>query len=72
MWARSQMNQWSQEAALVSEEKKKKDCSQSAGTKKDEVVSLSSSDSSPWMMEKVETLRKLSGVLSSLVSDSEK
>ena len=78
MWARKQMNQWTQEASIVAEEKKRKDVTD---TNKEAAVSsnensspaeLSSSDSSPWMMQKVETVRKLSAVLSSLVSDSEK
>ena len=81
MWARKQMNQWSQEASIVAEEKKRNDVAQVTDTNKEAAVSsnqisspskLSSNDSSPWMMQKVETVRKLSAVLSSLVSDSEK
>ena len=80
MWARNQMSQWSQEAKVVAEEKKRKGVTV---TNKDAAVSStqnqnssssesSSNESSLWMMQKVETVRKLSGVLSSLVSDSEK
>ena len=81
MWARKQMSQWAQEASIVAEEKKRNDVAQVTDTNKEAAVSsnqisspskLSSNDSSPWMMQKVETVRKLSAVLSSLVSDSEK
>ena len=81
MWARKQMNDWSQEASFVKEERKKQAVSQDAetDTNKDAVGSShlksspssssesSSSDSSLWMKNKAETVRKLSGVLSSLV-----
>ena len=79
MWARKQMNQWSQEASIVTEEKKRNDVAQVTETNKEATVSsnqnsspskLSSNDSSPWMMQKVETVRKLSAVLSSIVSES--
>ena len=79
MWARKQMNQWSQEASIVTEEKKRNDVAKVTDTNKEAAVSsnensspaeLSSSDSSPWMMQKVETVRKLSAVLSSIVSES--
>lgn len=72
------MSQWSQEAKVVAEEKKRKDVTD---TNMDAAVSSaqnssssesSSNDSSLWVMQKVETVRKLSGVLSSLVSNSEK
>ena len=82
MWARKQMNQWAQEASIVAEEKKRNNVAQVfTDTNKEAADStnqnsspsrLSSNDSSPWMMQKVETVRKLSAVLSSLVSDSEK
>ena len=79
MWARKQMNDWSQEASFIKEERKKQAVSQDAetDTNKDAVGSShlesssssesSSSDSSLWMKNKAETVRKLSGVLSSLV-----
>ena len=79
MWARKQMNQWAQEASIVAEEKKRKDVAQVTDTNKEAAVSsnqnsspskLSSNDSSPWMIQKVETVRKLSAVLSSIVSES--
>ena len=76
MWARKQMNdEWSQEASFVNEEKKKKAVAQDTDTTsashQDSSSSSesSSSDSSLRMKDKAETVRKLSGVLSSLVSD---
>ena len=75
MWARKQMNEWSQEASFVNEEKKKRAVSQDTDTtsashrNSSSSLESSSSDSSLWMKNKVETVKKLSGVLSSLVSD---
>ena len=79
MWARKQMSQWAQEASIVAEEKKRKDVAQVTDINNEAAVSsnqnsspseLSSNYSSPWMLQKVETVRKLSAVLSSIVSES--
>ena len=81
MWARSQMNEWSQEAKI--EERKKRRASHShipdnardiAATTTQSISSSTPTltDSNLWLMQKVETTRKISGVLSSILSGSEK
>ena len=78
MWARKQMNEWSEEASFVNEEAKKKADSQDTDSIKNATGSShrdsssssesSSCDSSLWVKNKAETVRKLSGVLLSFVS----